>query len=71
MVRMRETEGPSRAPMAHAHDLYPYPQPGELSMLSPDLTDAVTACIRKAYAELSDGVLCRNFAAQRCYEETI
>jgi hypothetical protein len=34
MVRMCETEGPSLALVAHAHDLYPYPQPGELSMLS-------------------------------------
>ena len=38
---------------------------------TPSVADALTACIHKAYAELSDGVLCRNFAAQRCYEETI
>jgi len=37
----------------------------------PGLADGLTVCIHMAYAGWGDGVLCRDFAAQRCYEETI
>ncbi len=33
--------------------------------------DGLTVCNNKAYTDLSAGVLCRDFAAQRCYEEAI
>ena len=37
----------------------------------PSLVDDLTTSIQTAYGDLPLGVLCRNFAAQRCYEETI
>jgi|GEM_PF-3508006 len=33
--------------------------------------DGHTVCNNKAYADSSAGGLCRDFAAQRCYEEII
>ena len=39
--------------------------------IAPSLVDDLTTSIQKAYDDLRAGVLCRNFAAQRCYEETI
>jgi hypothetical protein len=38
---------------------------------APSLASGLTACIHEAYAGWGDGALCREFAAQRCYEETI
>ena len=35
------------------------------------VADTVRVCSHKAYADSSVGVLCRNFAAHSCYEETI
>jgi hypothetical protein len=32
--------------------------------------EALSACNHKAYGVLNAGVLCRNFAAHSCYEET-
>ena len=37
----------------------------------PSLVDGLTTSIQRAYGDLPSGVLCRNFAAQKCYEETI
>ncbi len=37
----------------------------------PSLVDDLTPGIHKAYVNLRAGVLCRDFVAQRCYEETI
>lgn len=38
---------------------------------APSLAGRLTACIHKAYTGWGVGVLCREFATQRCYEETI
>ena len=35
------------------------------------LVDDLTTSIYKSYVNLREGVLCRDFAVQRCYEETI
>ena len=37
----------------------------------PSLSRVLIACTQKTYAVWGDGVLCRDFAAHRCYEETI
>jgi hypothetical protein len=37
----------------------------------PSVADALRVTNHKAYADSSVGALCRNFAAERCYEENI
>jgi|GEM_PF-2747508 len=69
MILPTSSTGPARAPWMICRGESQVCYTETIYHPTPSGADTVKACIRKVYAELSDGVLCRNIATQGCYEE--
>jgi hypothetical protein len=77
MAVVQETDDRGKAPVTQAVAPHPAANMGGVyyteTIYCPILgnTDALSACNHKAYGVLNAGLLCRDFAAHSCYEETI